>query len=110
MASERNFALVAPTQGSRSTIGAKRVRSKDVAEDISKVNTADQTLTYSQTEAEKRLGLARLFVGHARGMEDGQEVVITQAYAIGQFVLESEFMSSAYWEKMKDEGGDEDGS
>lgn len=108
MAQQRNFALVTPTQGGRSSIGAKRVRSKDVSEDISKVMTADNTLTYSQTEAEKRLGLARLFANHLRNAEGGQEIVISQAYAVGQYVLDSALMSKAYWERMKEDGYEED--
>jgi hypothetical protein len=99
-ASERNYALIAPTQGGRSSIGAKRVRSSNVSEDITKVMTADNVLTYSQTEAEKRANLARLFVNNARGVADGYEVVISQAYSVGQYALESAMMSSAYWEQM----------
>lgn len=107
MAKERNFALVAPTQGGRDTIEAKHVRSKNVSEDISKVFTADNVLTYQQTKAEKRLGLARLSVEHARNTEGGQQIVISQAYPIGQFVLESAYMSNEYWKQMK---GEDDGS
>lgn len=109
LASERNFALIAPTQGGRGSMGAKKVRSNMVSEDISKVMTADNVMTYSQTEAEKRLGLARLYVDHARNTQGGYEVVISQAYAIGQFVLESALKSTAYEERLKgDDYGDED--
>lgn len=105
LAQQRNFALFAPTQGGRGSLGAKRVRSNMVTEDISKVFTADNTLTYSQTEAEKRLNLARLYVDHARSTEGGYEIVISQAYSIGQYVLESALKSSMYDEQLRGEDG-----
>lgn len=105
IASQRNFALVAPTQGSKISFGAKRVQSTMVTEDISKVFTADNVLTYSQTEAEKKLGLARLYVNHARNTESGYEIVISQAYAIGQFALDSALKTTKYIEQFR---GDSD--
>jgi hypothetical protein len=107
IAQQRNIAMFAPTQGGRATLGAKRVRSRDVTEDISKVFTADNVMTYSQTDAEKRYGLARLNAEHARNTEGGYEVVISQAYSIGQFVLDSAFKSSMYDEQIRGEGGEE---
>lgn len=112
LAVERNLAVIAPTQGGRASIGAKRVKSNMVSEDISKVFTADNTLIYSRTKAEELRGLARLNVAHARNTEGGHEIVITQSYATGQYVLDSALMSSAYWEQLKlmdaDEEGDEE--
>jgi hypothetical protein len=107
IASKRNLALFTPTQGNRSTIGAKRTRSKDVSEDISKVFTADNVIVLQRTEAEERMGLARLAVGHARGTRGNVEVLITQSYATGQFVLQSALIQKVYWEKMNLEVADE---
>lgn len=106
---ERSCAVVAPTQGQRASMTARRVRSTHVAEDISKVFTADNVLTYSQTPAEERLGLARLLLEYARNTQKGQEFVISQAYAAGQYVLDSTRISTTYWDKLKlqEEGNDE---
>ncbi len=108
LASERNLALVVPTQTGRASIGAKRVNSSNVTEDISKVFTADIVLAYSQTEAEERLGLARLSVEHARNAPKGAIILLSQAYSIGQFVLQSSRMpNNVYWEKLKDVTGED---
>jgi hypothetical protein len=106
IAGDRNMALFTPTQGGRLTIGAKRTRSKDVTEDISKVFTADTTITYQRTEAEKRMGLARLSVEHSRGTSDGSTIIITQSYSTGQWVLQSSLMQDAYWQRMKEVTGE----
>lgn len=108
VAAARRFGLFTPTQGNRSTLGGKkRTRAGDVSEDISKVFTADYVLTYQRTEAEKRIGLARLEVEHARETWDGAQIVITQSYPTGQFVLQSALMQEqAYWNRMQEITGD----
>ena len=50
-----------------------------------------------QTPQEKTLGLARLFVAKARGQESGQMVLISQAYALGQFCMDSTVINDRYW-------------
>ena len=106
LAVERNMALVTPTQAGRSSIGAKRVDSTNVTEDISKVFTADTVLTYSQTEQEAARGLGRLLVNHARNAPRGMQVLLSQAYSIGQYVLQSASLNNSYWEKLKELSGD----
>lgn len=86
---KRNLIGVCPTHGSRKTIHAKRTTSKDVAEDISKVNAADKVLTYSQTSEEKDRKLARLTLEHSRETEDDQTVILAQNYDIGQYVMDA---------------------
>ena len=71
-----------------------------VAEDWSKIATADNVLTYSQTKYERPLGLARLFVSNGRNDEDKFEILILQSYAIGQFCLDSTYMYNQYWAKI----------
>ena len=111
LGSERNLAVVAPTQSGRSSIGAKRVSSANVTEDISKVFTADLVLAYSQTNAEEKLGLARLSVEHARNAPKGSVILLSQSYSTGQYVLESAALTSnAYWEKLKEVTGDDETS
>lgn len=107
LAGERNLALLTPTQSGRDSIGAKRVSSKNVTEDISKVFTADTVLTYSQTVEEHKLGLGRLIVEHARNAPKGSQILLSQAYGIGQYVTQSAAMNNAYWEKLEAATGKE---
>lgn len=108
MAGKRNMALYTPTQGGRATIGAKYTGSKGVSEDISKVFTADNVLSFQRTDAEKELGLGRIVIENARDVADGTEVLVTQAYALGQWVLKSARMQKAYWERLARVTGDGD--
>lgn len=108
LAAERNFALVTPHQGTRNTLGAKRVRSKDAGEDISVVHTADTVLAFSRTPAEERHGLGRLSLEHARRSRAGAVILLTQAYEIGQYVLSSAWLENVYWDQLKKVSGDEE--
>ena len=94
LAVERNLALVAATQSNREGLKKSKLTEENVGEDFSKIATADTVLTYSQTDDEKELGLARIFVSNGRNEEDKFTVLITQNYAIGQFVLDSVRLSS----------------
>jgi len=103
---KRNMAVVAPHQGNRGTIGAKRVKSKDSGEDISVVQTADVVMTYSRTPAEERIGTGRLTLEHSRNSRAAAALLLFQSYDIGQYVIESHYMNNKYWEKLKSQGGD----
>jgi replicative DNA helicase len=92
VAGQRNLALVTATQGGKEAAMANTVNATHVSEDYSKIFTADTIVTYSQTPKEKKSGLARLFVAAARASKDGFIVLISQAYAIGQFCMDSTFM------------------
>lgn len=98
LAGERNIAVVAVDQGNRDGQKAKILRGTHAAEDISMNRTADMVMTLSQTEAEKRLGLARLHAEASRTDIDGFTVLISQALTVGQFYLESVRMSGEYWQ------------
>lgn len=98
----RNHALVTPHQAHRQAMDSPMVGSKHVAEDWSLVGTADQVLTITKTKAEKRFGLARLWVSHARDEGDEFGVLITQNYDIGQFVIESVYLGSDYADRLKE--------
>jgi hypothetical protein len=89
LAVSRDFALVTASQGNRDSDDAKLVGKKNVAEDWSKVCTADTVLTYSQTPQERILGLARLLAAAAREAEDQFQVLISQNYKLCQFCLDS---------------------
>ena len=98
----RNAAMVLVSQGNRESETATLVTGNMAAEDISKIATADVCLTYSQTPAEKSLNLARLFVEKARNEESKMQVLISQAYGIGQFCLDSSPIHGDYWDFMED--------
>ena len=105
MGVRRNAACIAVSQGNRDAEGATTVTGEMVAEDISKLATVDVCLTQSKTDMEARLGLARILVEKARDQRDGFSVLITQAYAIGQWCLDSvPLKAHDYWEMMKDKG------
>ena len=97
LAVERDFALITATQGNRESSQAKIVTDAMVAEDYSKIATADNVITFSQTETEREFGLARLFVSNGRNDEDKFSVCISQAYAVGQFCLDAIRMPTNYW-------------
>lgn len=107
LAVKRNMAAVIVTQGNREAEKATTVTTDQVAEDISKLATADLLFTYSQTAAEYALGLARLMVGKARNESGKFSVLLTQAYALGQFCLDSVLLKSDYW-GILDENDDND--
>ncbi len=96
IAVERNLACVAVTQGNRESSKAKTVDSSMVAEDFSKIATADNVLTFSRTPHEKNLGLARIYVSNGRNDEDKFVALITQNYPTGQFCLDSIMMLTQY--------------
>lgn len=98
---KRNAAVIALTQPNREGEKATLVTGDQAAEDISKLATADTFITYSQTRAEYKLGLARLFVEKARNEEAKMQVLITQAYSVGQFCLDSLLLDSDYWDLLE---------
>lgn len=102
----RSLSIVAPTQGNRTSLRASNVHADMASEDISKVFTADTVLTYSQTEGEERLGLARLHVDYARSAARGQTVLLSQSYATGQYAIQSGLMRAKdYWERVEEMTG-----
>lgn len=101
VAVKRNLAMIVVSQGNRESERATTVTGDMAAEDISKLAIADVLITYSQTMAEKAMGLARLLVDKARNEESKFSVLITQAYAIGQFCLDSVYLKADYWDLLE---------
>ena len=101
VAVSRNIAVATASQANRAGSKAKRVGGENVAEDWSKIGTVDCAITYSQTDAERELGLARLYVAASRRDKDRYEVLITQNYDTGQFALESAMLSRGYFDMVK---------
>ena len=94
----RNMAVATASQTNRLSENARVVGGGMVAEDWSKIGTADMVCTYSQTSAEREISLARILVYKARRAKDKWFALITQSYATGQFCLDSCYFNS-YVEK-----------
>jgi hypothetical protein len=108
---ERNIAGASAMQANRSGAMRTHLRLTDIGEDWSAAQTADVVLVMSRTDAERRHGLARLYVGKAREEEDRFGLLITQNYAIGQFALESIPLRNKYWDllaELKDKDAEYD--
>lgn len=99
----RNIALAAVSQSNRSSVKSKQVGVEHTAEAYSKVAHSDVFLTYSQTQQEHKLGLARLYVAAGRNEEDKFVVYISQSYATGQFVISSCTRKGTYWQNLPNE-------
>lgn len=103
IAVEYNVAMVTASQSNRAGEDQRIITMKNFAEDYSKAGVSDNVITYNQTQAEKELGLARLFVVKARDERNGQIVLISQAYSSGQFCLDAVRLyggSKEYWEEV----------
>lgn len=106
LAVERSVFMATYGQTNRDSLKSKVIGLDKTAEDISLVATADTVITFNQTDTEQKFGLARLFVAKARDDAKHFQVLISQCYALGQFVLDSAFFSSGdYWTDL--EGEDE---
>lgn len=101
---ERNFALVCPHQGTRTTIRAARVRSSDAGEDISVVQTADTVFSFQRTEKEEEWGIARLSVEHTRRAKSGLIIGLTQSYETGQYCTSSYYMDKRLRDEIEQMG------
>ncbi len=101
LAVKRNLAVATASQANRAGEKQQTIRGSNVGEDFSKIACADKVITYSQTESEEKLNLARLFVSKCRIEEDRFTVLISQSYASGQFCLGSTRMHSDYWDRLK---------
>jgi hypothetical protein len=114
---ERNMAGVCAHQLSKKGAESIMAGSQHVSEDYSLIATADNALVYSSTNAERNLGLGRLFVDKAREAKDKWGVLLTQAYEIGQFAIDAVRLDNRYFEYLNtlrereeapDENEDED--
>lgn len=113
IAVERNIAIAIASQANRGGAEAQTVTDTDIAEDYSKIATVDNVVTYSQTQQEKELGCARLFLANGRNDADRFSVLISQNYNTGQFVLDSvplytQRSMQSYFELVKENVGEVD--
>ena len=102
IAVSRNLACVVVSQSNREGGSAKWVGLEHTAEHYGKAQDADCVVTYSQTEAEHKMGLARLHVAAGRNDEDKITVVISQQYGTGQYVIDSALMTGTYFESLEE--------
>lgn len=105
LAVKRNAAMYIVAQGNRESEKASLVTGAMASEDISLLATVDNLVTYSQTIQEYQLGLARIFVEKARNEEAKQTILISQAYHIGQFCLDSVVIDQEYWDLVEEVAG-----
>lgn len=104
----KGMAVVAATQSNRLSADAKVVTAKMVAEDWSKIGTADTVCVYTQTKQEHDLGIARVLVDKSRRSRDKWVAFITQSYETGQFCVDSVFMTKLVQEELGRLAGPED--
>ena len=104
IAGERGIAVCTMAQTNREGMGSTNVNVTHLSEDISKAFTADTIISYSQTEQEYALGMARLFLAKHRDDEAKRWALISQAYSIGQFCMDSAPMLNHYWDFVKSGG------
>jgi hypothetical protein len=110
IAGSRNAAVVTATQGNRISATAKLVNTNMVAEDWSKIGTADTVCTFSQTMSEKERGIARVLVAKARRARDKWIAFITQSYETGQFCIDSVYFNKMVASEVaRITGSEEDG-
>lgn len=109
IAVDHNLAVCTASQSNRQGEDARIVTMKHLAEDYSKAGISDNIISYNATREEREKGLARLFVAKARDERALGVIVITQAYASGQFVLDAIRVgdTASYWREV--EGGKDDG-
>lgn len=108
MAVERGFAGVTASQSNRIGEDVKVLTMKHFAEDITKADISDNILTYNQTKQEKAHGLARLFVAKGRNERSGQTILISQAYGLGQFCLDSHMLRTDHFKMIPKSKMDDD--
>ncbi len=98
IAIERNLAMVTAHQLSKKGEEAALAKGTHIAEDWSIMGTADVVLIYSVTDMEFKFGLGRIYVAKCRSEEDRFAILITQAYKVGQFCLDSMYLQKQYSE------------
>jgi len=99
---ERNYALVVPQQGNRASESAQTVYGHHGGGSIGMLAVADNAITYSQTPAEEKHGVARLYAQKVRNDQARFTILITQHYPSGQFCLDSRFMSDDLRKKVEE--------
>lgn len=109
VAIERDIAIAAAHQANAEGAKAKKVQTTHGSGAFAIVGHADTIITYTCTDLEFKYGLARVHVGKCRSEKDRYDVLITQAYGVGQWALESHMLEGKYdalFKQMVEEQGD----
>jgi replicative DNA helicase len=104
----RNMAGAIVSQSHRAAAKAKTVGIDNIAENYAANFHCDTSITYSQTTQERKLNLARLFVGAGRNDSDKITIVISQQYGLGSFVIDSNLLIGQYFENLPRNGFEDD--
>jgi len=94
---ERRIAVATASQTKISGAKASRTDVQHVSGAWDQIATADTVLAFSRTDEEAKDRLARILVAAARTEESRFEVLISQAYEIGQFCLSSIRLGAGYY-------------
>lgn len=108
IAQERHLAMATVTQLNAQGAAARVATKSHLAEARGKAHKADVLITASQTSEEHDLGLARLYAAKGRHGKDRFGVLISQCLSLGQFVVDSAFVTKAYEDMVSSELGDGD--
>lgn len=108
VAVDRHMAVVASHQLSKEGAEARVPTMANIGEDWSMAQTADVVIIHAATNQEKRYGLARLYADKVRSSRDKFACLITQAYDVGQYCLESYPLQKSYWDMELDFEEDEE--
>lgn len=98
---ERNVAMACVSQSNKAGMNSDIIDERNLDETFSKAGIADSVVTFNQTQDEYELGLARLFVAKTRTDVGKFKILISQAYSIGQFCMDSCKFTSDYNKKIK---------
>ena len=106
LGSQRNakrggMAVIALNQADSASASIRTVKLTNFSEDWSKMGTADIVLTGSQTEDEYKIGLARILAAKVRKQRKNVMALISQSYDVGQFCLDSTYMSARLTDEIK---------
>ena len=97
LASELDVAVCTATQANREGMKSRKIQVEHVAEDISKVQTADLVIGMSQSETERDIkGVLRMSVIASRSTPAGLPVVVTQSIDTGNFCAGSRVQTEDY--------------
>jgi hypothetical protein len=109
---KRNMAGATAWQSNREGADSHVIKATNVAEAWPIIHHSDIVVSFSSSDREFLLGLCRGFVPKARNEEDKFSFLMTQSYKVGQFCMESHYLSADYYEHLdalaEPEGADAD--
>jgi replicative DNA helicase len=86
LAVTRNVRLWTASQTNRLALRKKIITIEHLSEDFSKAMTADYIIAQAQTDAEKEVGEARLYMAKCRNNGQGEQILVNTDFAYARFV------------------------